>query len=392
MEKIIVLGGDGFCGWPISLRLSSLGYDVTIIDDLSRRVIDVRLGCNSLTPIRSLDYRVLKWRQLTGNSLHVRQFDVARDYEALSKTIEYLRPAAIIHLAEQRSAPYSMKGSSEKRYTVDNNISATNNLLVAVSDLGIDIHIVHIGTMGVYGYGGLENFYIPEGYVDMEMTCTVTGQCVKPQVMFPSDPGSVYHMTKVLDSQLFCFYNKNDGVRITDLHQGIVWGTQTEETSMHEALINRFDYDGDYGTVLNRFIMQGVIGHPITVYGSGERERAFIHIGDTAECIRLAIENPPSNDRVRIINQTTEQLNLKDLAEMISKRTGTEIQYCTNPRKEADKNNLLTTNKTLLDLGLNPRKLDDDGITEVFDVVEKYRKRVDTSKIMPTSFWTKKNA
>ena len=261
--KIAVLGGDGFCGWPASLHLSDIGHDVTIVDNLSRRRIDEELGAESLTPIASIDERIAAWKEVSGKEIAFRNIDVAQDYEGLKDFISTEQPDAIIHFAEQRAAPYSMKNPVTKRYTVDNNVNATHNLLVAVVESGLDIHIVHLGTMGVYGYG-TAGMKIPEGYLDIKVD---TGEeLVDQQILYPTNPGSVYHLTKVLDQNLFAYYAKNDELRITDLHQGIIWGTHTPQTERDERLINRFDYDGDYGTVLNRFLMQAAIGYPLTVH------------------------------------------------------------------------------------------------------------------------------
>src|SRR3954453_5267763 len=270
--RVLVLGGDGFCGWPTSLYLSARGNDVTIADNLSRRRIDEELGVSSLTPIRPLDERVRAWREVSGLEIDVAVLDVARDYDALLELLERFRPEAVVHFAEQRAAPYSMKSSRHKRYTVDNNVNATHNLLAALVESECDAHVVHLGTMGVYGYGAA-GVKIPEGYLTVRMDAD-DGSEVEQEILFPASPGSVYHTTKTLDQLLFAFYNKNDEIRVTDLHQGIVWGTQTAETRLDERLINRFDYDGDYGTVLNRFLMQAAIGYPLTVHGSGGQTRA----------------------------------------------------------------------------------------------------------------------
>lgn len=390
MQRIVVFGGDGFCGWPIALKLSASGHDVTIVDNFSRRDIAHSLRCDSLTPIQTMKKRIEQWRLLTGNKLYFKRVDIAANYHGLWDILKKLRPGVVVHLAEQRSAPFSMKGTEQKLYTVNNNIIATHNLLVALTDLGIDAHIVHIGSMGSYGYGGHGDFCIPEGYIESRLICDKTDKELAKKILFPADPGSVYHMTKVMDAQLFQFYNKNDGLRITDLYQGIVWGTQTAETKLHPDLINRFDYDGDYGTVLNRFIVQGIVGHPITVYGSGERMRAFIHIEDTAACVQIAIENPPeSGERVRVINQTTEQLNLNGLAKLISKMTGGEIRYYTNPRIEEDKGTLTVTNDTLLNMGLHPKKLNEPDLIDVVQLVEQYKDEAKLDKILCTSTWRK---
>src|SRR6476646_351138 len=245
--RILVLGGDGFCGWPTSLYLSARGHDVTIADNFSRRRIDEELEVSSLTPIRTLDERVAAWRDITGRTIDTSVLDIARDYDELLALLDDQRPDAIVHFAEQRAAPYSMKSSRHKRYTVNNNVNATHNLLAALVEAELDAHVVHLGTMGVYGYG-TAGVKIPEGYLRVRFDTDEGGE-VEQEILYPVNPGSVYHMTKTQDQLLFAFYSKNDGTRVTDLHQGIVWGTQTAETRLDERLINRFDYDGDYGTV-----------------------------------------------------------------------------------------------------------------------------------------------
>ena len=290
--RVLVLGGDGFCGWPTSLYLSDRGHDITIVDNLSRRKIDVELEVESLTPIRPISERL---QRLEGS---LRPRDRLREpgpghrvRPRSSRCCSRLRPDAIVHFAEQRAAPYSMRTEKTKRYTVDNNVRGTHNLLTALVTTGIDASLVHLGTMGVYGYGWSGSAPIPEGYLTVKVP-TPDGE-LEREILHPANPGSVYHLTKTLDQLLFSFYAKNDGLRITDLHQGIVWGTQTDQTARDERLINRFDYDGDYGTVLNRFLMQAAIGHPLTVHGTGGQTRAFIHIRDTVRCIEIAINNPP---------------------------------------------------------------------------------------------------
>jgi UDP-sulfoquinovose synthase len=387
MKKIIVFGGDGFCGWPTSLYLSALGHDVIIVDNFSRRTIDEELQCESLTPIQTMDKRVKRWRRLTHDRLFFKRVDIAYNYHGLVDVLRKERPDAIVHFAEQRAAPYSMKSGAHKLYTVRNNILATHNLLCAIVELKLDTHVVHLGTAGVYGYGGDEEFLIPEGYVTSELT-DANGRKVQRQIMFPADPGSIYHMTKVMDSQMFYYYNKNNGIPITDLHQGIVWGTQTEQTALHDDLINRFDYDGDYGTVLNRFLMQGICKYPLTIYGTGEQTRAFIHVKDMCKCIDLAIKTRPApDDRVHVFNQTTEQLKLSDLAEKVALITNAEIRYYNNPRFEAEKNNLTIDNTKFMKLGLKPTLLNDEGLSEVCSLAYKYRERVNEEKIICTSTW-----
>ena len=289
--RVLVLGGDGFCGWPTSLYLSERGYDVTILDNLSRRKIDIDLEVGSLTPITAIGDRLRAWREVSGREIGFLDLNLATEYDRLTSVLRELRPDAIVHFAEQRAAPYSMRSPAAKRYTVDNNVRATHNLLTALVHTGVDAAIAHLGTMGVYGYGWSGSAPIPEGYLTVKVP-TPAGE-LEREILHPANPGSVYHMTKTLDQLMFAFYAKNDGVRITDLHQGIVWGTQTDQTALDERLINRFDYDGDYGTVLNRFLMQAAIGHPLTVHGTGGQTRAFIHIKDTAR-VRRDRHLPPA--------------------------------------------------------------------------------------------------
>lgn len=387
-KKIIVLGGDGFCGWPTSLHLSNLGHEVVIIDNLSRRKIDNELEAESLTPIQPMETRLTVWEEISGNKIDYYNIDIAMDYDELLQVIIKEKPDAIIHFAEQRSAPYSMKSSKHKRYTVNNNSNATHNVLCAIVESGLDIHLVHLGTMGVYGYG-TAGVKIPEGYLDVEVK-TGTGDRVHQQILYPTNPGSVYHMTKSQDQLLFQYYNKNDNVRVTDLHQGIVWGTNTMETTLDERLINRFDYDGDYGTVLNRFLMQAAVGYPITVHGSGGQTRAFIHIQDAVRCIQLAIENPPAGeDKVMIFNQITETHCVRDLAKLVSELTGGEIAYVDNPRKEAPENELHVKNDLFLSKGLKPITLNAGLLQEVTKVAKQYAYRADHAKIPAKSTWTK---
>jgi UDP-sulfoquinovose synthase len=384
--RVLVLGGDGFCGWPTSLYLSERGHDVTIVDNLSRRKIDIDLEVQSLTPIRPIGERIRVWQEVTGREIGFVNLDLAEEYDRLTALLLELRPEAIVHFAEQRAAPYSMRSPQAKRYTVDNNVRATHNLLTALVDTGIDAALAHLGTMGVYGYGWSGSAPIPEGYLTVKVP-TPDGE-LEREILHPANPGSVYHMTKTLDQLLFAFYAKNDGLRITDLHQGIVWGTQTDQTSRDERLINRFDYDGDYGTVLNRFLMQAAIGHPLTVHGTGGQTRAFIHIRDTVRCIELAITNPPeSGSRVQVLNQITETHQVLELAKLVGDTVGVEIAYLPNPRREAEENDLVVRNDQFLALGLQPTTLSEGLLEECTQIAAKYKGRADLTKIIARSVW-----
>lgn len=381
--KVIVFGGDGFCGWPISLHLSAAGHEILIVDNLARRRADVEMQVSSLTPIASISTRVEAWKEIAGREIGLRDFDVARDYYQLATLFEDFRPNAVVHLAEQRAVPYSMKSERHKRYTVDNNVTATHNILCAIVESGRDVHVVHIGTMGVYGYATGGTF--PEGYLKVEVADN-SGDRVAREILHPANPESIYHMTKSLDQQLFQYYNRYEQVRITDLHQGVVWGTNTRETKLDPRLVNRFDYDGDYGTVLNRFLMQSAVGYPLTVYGTGGQTRAFIHVQDTVRCIELALKNPPARgERVRIFNQMTETYRVIELANIVSKLTGATVQYLPNPRKESPQNDLVAEASSLIDLGLTPILLQKVLLDEVVDVARKYAHRCDSRRIQNAS-------
>ena len=361
-KKIIVFGGDGFCGWPTALHLSDEGHEVIIVDNLSRRNIDTELGCDSLTPIATPEQRVAAWEEVSGKKIPFINLDVAEEYAEMVQLLKDEKPDTVVHFAEQRAAPYSMRSSKAKRYTIDNNLGGTHNLMCAVVESELDIHIVHLGTMGVYGYG-TSGGEIPEGYIDVILP---GGR--ESKILHPAYPGSIYHATKCLDALLFQFYNKNDGLRCTDLHQGVVWGTNTPQTIKDERLINRFDYDGDYGTVLNRFLMQAALDIPLTIYGTGGQTRAFIHITDTAKCIQLACENPPAEGApVEILNQVAN-----------------------NPRNEAAENELEVSNKKFRLLGLEPTTLDEKLFEEVMTITQKYKDRAILTKVMPSSYWNKK--
>lgn len=393
MEKgvVIVFGGDGFCGWPTSLHLSSAGYYVVIIDNFSRRRIEAELSAESLTPIRSLAERLDAWHEVSSHRIAFHEIDAATDYEAVRDIFATYKPVACVHFAEQRAAPYSMKSARHRIYTVNNNLNATNSILAAIVETDPAIHCVHLGTMGVYGYGAMGSV-IPEGYFNVKLP-QEDGSYIDREILYPADPGSIYHMTKTQDALLFQFYVKNDRLRITDLHQGIVWGTQTPETELDERLINRFDYDGDYGTVLNRFLMQAAVGVPLTVNGTGGQTRAFIHIRDTVNCIRRAIESSPKRgDKVRILNQMTETHRIRDLAKLVQSMTGSPIVNVVNPRTELEENDLQVANPQFRALGVASTTLELGLLEEVSNVARRYRDRCDFSKIPCVSYWSQERA
>tara|TARA_A100001388_G_scaffold274099_1_gene257147 strand:- start:1104 stop:2249 length:1146 start_codon:yes stop_codon:yes gene_type:complete len=381
MEKIIVVGGDGFCGWPTSLQLSSEGYEVHIIDNLSRRSIDNELNSMSLTPIASVERRIKKANELIGN-IKFHKIDVAEERDKLRNIIDEVKPNAIIQFAEQRAAPYSMISDKERCYTVDNNIKGTHNICSAIVDIDKDIHLIHLGTMGVYGYSK-EYGAIPEGYLNIKINQTSKDV----DVLYPANPGSIYHMTKCLDQLIFQFYNKNWGLKITDLHQGIVWGISTECTLKHEDLANRFDFDGIYGTVLNRFIVQAANNYPLSVYGTGGQTRAFIHISDTAKCLSLAIKNKPDRNKVRIFNQVAEVKSVKQLAELIGSKYGSKISQIDNPRNELADNELEVSNSGLLSLGFEPILLTDKLIEDIYILADQLTSNFNEDLVLTSPKW-----
>lgn len=384
--RVVVLGGDGFCGWPTALHLSRAGHDVTVVDSLVRRRIDDELGVRSLTPIRPVEVRLAAWTEVTGRLVPYVALDLAHEYDALLALLVDVRPDAVVHFAEQRAAPYSMRDSAHKRYTVDVNVNATHNLLAALVEAGLDTHVVHLGTMGVYGYETAP-VDLPEGYLRISYPDR-DGHPIVRDALYPTRPGSVYHLTKSLDQLLFQFYAQNDQARITDLHQGIVWGTQTEETRLDERLVNRFDYDGDFGTVLNRFLVEAALGVPLTVHGAGGQTRAFINLQDTVRCVRLAVESGERvQGRVRILNQVAETLRVRDLAALLERLLGAEVAHVPNPRAEAAENELAVCTDGLRALGFDPILLEDGLLAESLQIARRYADRCDPSRIPASAYW-----
>jgi UDP-sulfoquinovose synthase len=380
--KIAVLGGDGYCGWATALYLSQKGHTVSILDNFIRRQWDSELGVQTLTPIRSLTERVRAWAELTGKTIDVFVGDVT-DYEFLSATMEEFEPDAVVHFAEQRSAPYSMIDRKHAVFTQVNNVVGTLNLLFALRQIRPDCHLVKLGTMGEYG---TPNIDIEEGYITIEHN----GR--KDVLPFPKQPGSFYHLSKVHDSHNIMFCCRAWGIRATDLNQGVVYGTVTDEVAMDEALINRFDYDEVFGTVLNRFCAQAMTGDPLTVYGSGGQTRGFLDIRDTVRCIELACLHPAKPGEFRVFNQFTERFSILDLATMVQAAGAkmglkVEVNHLPNPRVESESHYYNAKNTKLIDLGLDPHMLSNSLLDSLMNVAAKYRDRIDTSLYLPQVNW-----
>jgi len=380
--KTLVIGGDGYCGWATALHLSNKGYDVAILDNLARRHWDDKLGVNTLTPIASIQKRINRWYELTGKKIELFVGDIT-NYDFLIKAFRKFEPESIVHFGEQRSAPYSMIDREHAVFTQVNNVVGTLNILYAMKEEFPDSHLVKLGTMGEYG---TPNIDIEEGYIEIEHN----GR--KDILPYPKQPGSFYHLSKVHDSHNIHFACKIWGIRATDLNQGVVYGVLTEETGMDELLINRLDYDGVFGTALNRFCIQAAIGHPLTVYGKGGQTRAFLDIRDTVRCMELAIANPAEAGQFRVFNQFTELFSIKDLANMVQKAGATlglkvEINNLENPRVELEDHYFNAKNTKLLDLGLQPHYLSDSLLDSLLNFANKYKGRVDMEQILPKVSW-----
>src|SRR6201992_2517326 len=372
--KIAVLGGDGYCGLVTALYLSNRGHSVAIIDNFVRRLWDHELGVQSLTPIRPLADRLRVWHELTGKTIELFVGDVT-DYEFLASTVKTFEPEAVVHFAEQRSAPYSMIDRSHAVSTQVNNVVGTLNLLFALREFHPDCHLVKLGTMGEYG---TPNIDIEEGYITIEHN----GR--KDTLPYPKQPGSFYHLSKVHDSHNIMFACRIWGLRATDLNQGVVYGTLTDEVQMDESLINRFDYDEVFGTVLNRFCAQAAIGMPLSVYGKGGQTRGFLDIRDTVRCIELTCLNPAERGEFRVFNQFTEQFSVLDLAltvQSVARQMGlkVEIDHLPDPRVEAESHYYNARHSKLVDLGLEPHVLSDSLVDSLINIALRYRDRIDPS-------------
>ncbi len=382
--RIAVLGGDGYCGWATALYLSARGNSVAIVDNFIRRMWDHELGAQTLTPIRPLSERLSVWQQLTGKAIDSFVGDIC-DYEFLSEFVRTYEPDAIIHFAEQRSAPYSMIDRQHAVFTQLNNVEGTLNLLYAIHEHVPDCHLVKLGTMGEYG---TPNIDIEEGYIKIEHN----GR--SDVLPFPKQPGSFYHLSKVHDSHNIAFACKIWGVRATDLNQGVVYGTETPETVMDEALVNRFDYDEVFGTVLNRFCSQAALGYPLTVYGKGGQTRGFLDIQDTVRCLEIACQNPAKPGEFRVFNQFTEQFSVLELAQMVQKAGAeiglkVEIDHLPDPRVEAEEHYYNAKHSRLVDLGLKPHNLSDTLLDSMIHIAMRYRHRIDTGLFQPRVNWRK---
>ncbi|MEI1375269.1 NAD-dependent epimerase/dehydratase family protein [Nostoc sp. UHCC 0926] len=380
--KVLVIGGDGYCGWATALYLSNRGYEVGILDSLVRRHWDNELGVETLTPIALIQQRLQHWQDLTGKSIDLFIGDIT-NYEFLNKALHQFQPNALVHFGEQRSAPFSMIDREHAVLTQVNNVVGTLNLLYAMREDFPDCHLVKLGTMGEYG---TPNIDIEEGYITIEHN----GR--KDTLPYPKQPGSMYHLSKVHDSHNIHFACRIWGLRATDLNQGVVYGVLTEETGMDELLINRLDYDGVFGTALNRFCIQAAIGHPLTVYGKGGQTRGFLDIRDTVRCVELAIANPAQPGEFRVFNQFTEQFSVGDLALMVKKAgnamgLNVEINHLDNPRVEKEEHYFNAKNTKLLDLGLEPHLLSDSLLDSLLNFAIKYQKRVDHKQILPKVSW-----
>ena len=377
--KILVLGGDGYLGWPTALHLSERGHDVAVADNFARRQYDYELGAESLVPIEPLQTRIAAWREVSGKRIGLYIGDLC-DADFTYQMIGEFQPDAIVHFGEQRAAPYSMIDRKHAVYTQTNNVVGNLNVLYAIADTNPDIHLVKLGTMGEYG---TPNIDIEEGWLEVEHK----GR--KDRVLYPKRPGSFYHLSKVHDSHNIEFACRIWGLRATDLNQGVVYGQQTPETARDERLATRFDYDAVFGTVLNRFVIQAVLGQPLTVYGKGGQTRGMLDIRDTVRCIQLACETPANRGEFRVFNQMTESLSVAQIAETVKAASPEDvtIEYLDNPRVELPEHYYNVKHTKLVELGLEPHLLSDTLIESLFEVTKRYAHRVRLEALRPTVKW-----
>ncbi|WP_344868175.1 NAD-dependent epimerase/dehydratase family protein [Amycolatopsis ultiminotia] len=377
--RVLVLGGDGYLGWPTALHLSDKGHEVAVLDNFARRGYDVELGTESLVPIEDLATRVEAWQEVSGKTIASYEGDLL-DAEFVFDTVRDFRPESIVHFAEQRSAPYSMIDREHAVYTQHNNVVGNLNLLYAIAEIDPDIHLVKLGTMGEYG---TPNIDIEEGWLDVEHN----GR--RDRMLYPKKPGSFYHLSKVHDSHNIEFACRIWDLRATDLNQGVVYGQQTTQTVLDPRLATRFDYDAVFGTVLNRFVIQAVLGQPLTVYGQGAQTRGLIDIRDTVECIRLAVENPADRGEFRVFNQMTESYSVAQIADIVANcfPGPVQIEQLDNPRVEQAEHYYHVKHTGLVELGLQPHLLSDTLIETMFDLVGANKHRVDDDRMRPTVRW-----
>jgi UDP-sulfoquinovose synthase len=376
-----VLGGDGYLGWPTALHLSRRGHAVGVVDNFVRRQYDFEMGVDSLVPIMNLQHRVRTWEQVSGLVVEPFVGDLT-DPAFCERIITEFAPEAIVHFAEQRSAPYSMIDRSHCVYTQVNNVVGTLNLVYAIAEHNPQIHLVKLGTMGEYG---TPNIDIEEGFIE------ITHKGRTDVLPYPKQPGSFYHLSKVHDSHNIAFACRIWGLRATDLNQGVVYGQETDETTMHPDLATRFDYDAVFGTVLNRFCVQAVVGHPLTVYGKGGQTRGMLDIRDTLACVELALLNPAQEGEFRVFNQFTGSFSVRQMADMVAEcyPGAVRIEHVEDPRVEKEEHYYRAAHTKLLDLGLVPHLLDAAMIRSLLAVVDRHRDRVDQAAINPTVQWRK---
>jgi len=380
--RILILGGDGYLGWPTAMRFASRGHEVLVVDNYLRRTLAQQTRSEALMANPNLHSRSDLFEALTGRAIEVRIGDCA-DYRFLEEAVSQFLPDAIIHYAEQPSAPYSMIGFPEARLTLNNNLNVTFNAIWAVLTHAPRCHIVKLGTMGEYG---TPNIDIEEGWIEVQHK----GR--KEKFLYPRQAGSLYHTTKVLDTDLLWFYARTHGLRVTDLMQGPVYGISTEEGDSDERLMPNFHYDDIFGTVINRFLVQAVAGVPLTVYGKGGQVRGYLNLKDTLQCVSLAMENPAEKGEMRIFNQFTELFSVNELADRVQRvgnRMGLDVQIraIANPRKEKEDHYYNPVHSGLLQLGLEPHPMTDEVLAEMLSRVLRYKERIEHSRIMPRVSW-----